>query len=140
MSIAAVLLPVFAQVALTLALLFWLGPVRVRAIRAGAVRPRDIVLGQKAWPEKAVKVGNSFDNQFQLPVLFYALVALALITRKADLPFVLLSWLFVATRLVHAAIHTGSNHLFNRCLAYLAGAVVLSLMWILFAVEILIAP
>jgi hypothetical protein len=139
MSVAAVLSPVFVQVALTFALLMRLGPVRVTLVRSGAVRPRDVALGQKAWPESAVKVGNSFDNQFQIPVLFYVLTALALITRKTDLFFVVLAWIFVLTRIVHAAIHITSNRMHLRFLAYAPGVAVLIIMWVVFAVEILAA-
>src|SRR3954454_6134733 len=131
MSIPLVLLPVFVQVGLTLGLLFWLGPMRVSALREGQVQPSEIVLGQKVWPARALQIGNAFDNQFQLPVLFYVIVALALFTRQADLLFVLMSWIFVVSRLVHAFIHTGSNHLVNRFRAYLVGVVVLTLMWII---------
>ncbi|MDQ0468431.1 MAPEG family protein [Labrys wisconsinensis] len=137
MSVQAVLLPVFAQVALTFALLIRLGLMRTGLVRSGAVKVRDIVLGQKAWPERATQTGNCFDNQFQIPVLFYVLTALALITRKADLLFVVLAWVFVMTRLVHAGIHTGSNRLSQRFYAYAAGVAVLLLMWVIFALDIL---
>jgi hypothetical protein len=102
MTIPAVLLPVFVLVALTFALLFWMGSARLRALKGGEVGVPDIALRQAAWPERPTQISNAYDNQLQLPVLFYALVPLALITRKADLLFVVLSWMFVATRLVHA--------------------------------------
>jgi hypothetical protein len=138
MSIQAVLLPVFVQVALTFVLMFWMGGVRVAAISRGEVKIRDMALGQPAWPERETQIANSYHNQFQLPVLFLVLVAFALITRKADLLFVLLSWLFVLLRLVHAYVHVTSNHVPTRFRWYLIGAVVLLLMWIIFAVRILL--
>jgi len=138
MSTAAILLPLFVEVALTLGLLFWLGPIRVGAIRAGAVEVKHVALGQKAWPERALQIGNAFDNQFQLPVLFYVLTILALVTQKAGALFVLLAWAFVISRLVHAYIHTSSNAMQQRFYAYVAGTVVLSLMWIAFAIQILL--
>jgi hypothetical protein len=137
MSIQAVLLPVFVQVALTFALLFWMGSARVAALKGGKVKIRDIALGQPAWPERETQIANCFHNQLQVPVLFYVLAALALITRKADLLFVVLSWLFVLLRLGHAWIHVSSNHVPTRFYWYLAGAVVLLAMWIVFAVQIL---
>jgi len=139
MTIPAVLLPVFVQVGLTFFLLFWMGAVRLRALKGREVRLGDIALRQPAWPERPTQISNAYDNQFQLPVLFYALVPLALITRKADLLFVVLSWIFVATRLAHAAIHTTSNNVQQRFMAFLAGAVVLLIMWIVFAAHILLA-
>src|SRR6476646_6462953 len=109
MSLQAVLLPVFVQIALTFALLAWLAYQRVNALKRGEVRPADIALGQRAWPEPLQKLSNAFENQLELPMLFYVLVILAIIARKADLLFVILSWLFVASRFAHAFIHTGSN-------------------------------
>ena len=138
MTVAAVLLPVFVQVGLTFFLLFWMGAVRLRALKGREVRVGDIALRQPAWPERPTQISNAYDNQFQLPVLFYALVPLALITRKADLLFVVLSWIFVATRLAHAAIHTTSNNVQQRFMAFLAGAIVLLIMWIVFAAHILL--
>jgi hypothetical protein len=138
MTIPAVLLPVFVQVGLTFFLLFWMGAVRLRALKGREVRLGDIALRQPAWPERPTQISNAYDNQFQLPVLFYALVPLALMTRKADLLFVILSWLFVATRLAHAAIHTTSNNVQQRFMAFLAGAIVLLIMWIVFAAHILL--
>jgi hypothetical protein len=72
-----------------------------------------------------------------MPVLFYVLVVLAIFTRKADLLFVIMSWIFVVLRIVHAYIHTTSNHVGHRFYAFLAASVVLLLMWIIFAVRVL---
>lgn len=137
MTIQAVLLPVFVQVALTFALLYWSGYVRVGHTRRGEVKLRDIALRQANWPEQATKIGNSLLNQFEIPVLFYALVAFALLTRKADLAFVVLSWIFVLSRLLHAFIHTTSNRVSRRFYAYSVGTVTLLVMWVIFALRIL---
>jgi hypothetical protein len=132
------LLAVFVMVGLTLVLLFWTGFIRVRAIKRGEVRMGDIALGQN-WPPRVQQISNAYHNQFQLPVLFYILVAFALITRKADLLFVVMAWMFVVARLAHAAIHVTSNYVPNRFYAFTVGAVILGLMWIIFAVRILLA-
>jgi hypothetical protein len=136
MSISAILAPLFVQVGLTFVLLFWMGRSRIAVLRSGGVKVKDIALGERVWPVKVQQVANAFHNQFELPILFYGLVALALITRKADLAFVVMAWIFVATRLVHAYIFTTSNRVSQRFMAFLAGAVILMLMWILFAVRI----
>ncbi len=139
MSVPAVLAPLFAQVALTFGLLFWMGRLRVAALRAREVRMQDIALAQRgAWPERITRIGNAYQNQFETPVLFYALIALALVTRQADLLFVAMSWLYVLTRLVHAAIYTTSNVVPRRFQVFLVGTAILTLMWLIFAVRILI--
>ena len=139
MSVQAVLLPVFVLVFMTAALLFWMGFARVGSLKQGAVRMGDIALGQPNWPPRVIQIGNAYHNQFQLPVLFYVLVALALFTRKADLLFVVMSWLFVLARLGHAFVHVTTNRVPVRFYAFVAGAAVLLLMWIIFAVRILVA-
>ncbi|MBD2747869.1 MAPEG family protein [Microvirga sp. BT688] len=136
MSISAVILPVLVQVGLTLILLFWMGRTRVGHLRKGEVKVRDIALGERNWPSRVTQIQNSYHSQFELPVLFYALVALALITRKADMLFVVMSWMFVVSRLVHAAIHTTSNKISLRFMAFLVGVLILAAMWIIFAIRI----
>jgi hypothetical protein len=73
-----VLLPVFVQVGLTFALLFAMATARTQAIRAGETKLKDIALRQPNWPEHPTQIANCFSNQFELPVLFYVLIALAL--------------------------------------------------------------
>src|SRR5918997_2495171 len=133
MTVDAILLPLFVQVGLTFFLLFWMGSVRVGAIRRREVAMRDIALRQPAWPERPTQIANAFHNQLELPLLFYVLVILALFTRKADTFFVVLAWMFVTTRLVHAGIHVASNDVQRRFYAFLVGAIILLVMWVVFA-------
>jgi hypothetical protein len=139
MSLASVLLPLFVQVALTFVLLLWVGNTRVGAVKRKEVKVADIALGQGNWPARITQIGNNYNNQLQLPVLFYVLVILAWITRKADLLFVLLSWVFVVSRIAHAWVHTSTNDMQSRFYAFAAGAFVLLIMWAIFALRILLA-
>ena len=139
MTIRAILLPVFVQVGLTFCLLFWMGRRRVAALRSREVAMADIALGQSAWPKEVTQVGNAYHNQLQVPVLFYVAVILAMATRKADLLFVALEWLFVASRFAHAFIHVTSNRVQRRFAAFVFGVAVLALMWIALAVGVLLA-
>jgi hypothetical protein len=138
MSIQAVLLPLFVEVALTFALLIWMGQQRSEALRTGQVQARDIALRQPNWPTGALQVGYSFQNQFELPVLFYVLTILAWITRHADWLFVVMAWIFVLSRIVQAYIHCTDNRVRLRGAAYGVGAVVLLIMWTIFAVRIIL--
>jgi hypothetical protein len=139
MSIPAVLLPVFVLVAMTAVLNIWMGWSRTSSVRRGAVKIRDIALGERNWLKHTQQLSNAFHNQFELPVLFYALVAFALITRQADMLFVVLSWIFVAFRLLHAYIMVTTNYVPRRAQVHFIGSGVLILMWLIFAVRILLA-
>ncbi len=140
MYVTATLLPVFVQVALTFAVLFRLGAVRLKAIRAGGLVREEVVMGDTGWPPIVRQASNCFRNQFELPVLFYVLVVLALLTRQASDLFLVLAWLFVISRIVHAIVHTTHNHVGWRFGAFAFGALVLLAMWVLFALAILLAP
>ena len=139
MTIQMVLLPVFVQIALTFALLIWMARARTSSVSRGETKIRDIALRQPAWPAQATQISNCYDSQFQLPLLFYVLVILAWVTRQADLVFVVTAWIFVLARLAHAYVHTTSNHVPTRFWVFAVGMLVLLLMWIIFAIRILIA-
>jgi len=138
MSIQAVLLPLFVQVALTFVLMFWMAFSRIGAIKRKETRMADVALGQLNWPPRVQQISNNYHSQLQLPLLFYVLTILAVITRHADLVFVMMAWGFVPTRLLHAYIHTGSNFVRHRFNAFALGAFILLAMWIIFAVRILL--
>jgi hypothetical protein len=138
MSIQAVLLPLFVEVALTFVLLFWMGSARYAAVRRGDVHARDVALGQPNWPKRETQIANAYHNQLQLPVLFYLLTVLVIVTRHADLLFVVLAWVFVVFRLVHAYIHVTSNRMVLRFAAFAVAAIVLALMWAIFLLQILL--
>jgi hypothetical protein len=139
MSVSSLLLPVFVEVGLTFYLMSMMFVHRSRALRTGTVKPTDIALREQRWPVRATQYANCFHNQFELPVLFYAVVAFILTTSTNSFVFVLLAWIFVAARLVHAWIHTGANVVEQRAYAMAASAVALFLMWLIFAVRILIS-
>ena len=133
MSEWAIIQPLLVEVLLTFLLGLWLGVLRARAVAGRAVRVRDIVLGQKAWPGRVQQVSNSFQNQFEVPVLFYLVVVLAIQTGRIGPLLVGLAWGFVVLRLVHAAIHVTTNKLRPRFMAFLGATVVLAAMWLVFA-------
>lgn len=138
MSVQMVLLPVFALVGLAFALLLGMASARGRALKERETSLKDIALGQPNWPERVTQIGNCFSNQFEIPVLFYVLIALALPLHKADLVIVLLSWVFVVTRFVHAGIFVTSNNVRQRGMVWFAGVLVLLAMWLTFALKILL--
>ena len=139
MSIQAVLLPLFVLVLLTFVLGFWAAYLRVQAVRSGEVRPRDVALREPNWPPRVLKVLHAFLNQLELPLLFYVLTILAWITKQADLLFVVMAWVFVALRILHAVVHVTSNNLGQRAILFIVGAAVLALMWAIFILRILFA-
>lgn len=126
-----------AQGALALGLAWYLGFIRIPMILKGEVKVRDIALSRDGWPERERKVSNALDNQFQLPLLFYAgcIVAVFLGPTWFDL---VLAWAFVVTRYVHAAIHITDNNVVRRFWAYTAGLAVLTLFWLVLLFQLIV--
>ena len=138
MSVPSVLLPVFVMIGLTFALLIGMVGARRSALVSRETKIKDIALGQQNWPVRATQIGNCYRNQFELPVLFYVLIAIALPIRHADFIIVVLSWVFVIARMIHAGVFVSSNNLGRRSMAWLVGALVLLVMWVYFALRILL--
>jgi hypothetical protein len=138
MTVQSVLLPVFAQVALTIFLMLWMARTRFAAVGAGEVTPKELKRDWTSWPERPTQIASSFHNQFELPVLFYVVVLAALITTQADYLFVILSWFFVVARLIHAYVHTGKNDIRRRFQAFFLGAILLIILWLYFFLKLFI--
>ncbi len=130
------LMPVFVHVLLVTRVAAQLGSARFGAVSSGAVKRRDILIDNRNWPDSVRQISNNFDNQFQAPLIWYACVGYQLITGLADWPAIVMSWIFVVSRIVHSYIHIGSNKLPDRFYAFLFGSLVLTAMWIWFALRL----
>jgi hypothetical protein len=130
-----ILLPVFGQVLITFAVFVVMGGRRRNALISKATRVKDIALGQDAWPEDATKAANNFSNQFEVPVLFYAVSAFALVTKSVDAWMLGFAALFVIARAIHAMIHVGGNAVMNRAYAYFVSVAAVLGMWVLLMVR-----
>ena len=137
MTFTDFLLPVFVQVLLIFLLLGFMGRERLGSLSSGEVKADDVLLSDASYTTRARQFGNCFRNQFELPMLFFVLIAFLLITRLGDILMLALAWAFVLTRYAHAYIHTTNNDLNWRFRAYAAGVVVLAAMWVLFAIKVL---
>jgi hypothetical protein len=123
------------QGAIALVLLWVLGAIRVPMVASGKMPVEHIALSRDPWPEQEKRVSNAFDNQFQLPVLFYVACGLALYL-AADWIEAALAWLFVLSRIIHAVIFAANNYVYGRFFAYTFGYGVLCLLWLDLAVRL----
>lgn len=130
--------PVLVQAFLTLMLLFWMGKERYAAVRSGEVVSNEPGV-QPTWKGRAGTISNAFHNQLEMPILFYVVVILAMLTGSADYPMTALAWVYVILRVVHAAIHTTYNKIAHRFLVYLLSNLILVAMWVKLAIHVLTA-
>ncbi len=80
--------------------------------------------------------GNNLGNLFEMPVLYFALAPLLILTNLADGAQPVLAWLFVLLRGLHSAIHIRSRNPMPRFGAYLASCLALFAMWSIFAIRL----
>jgi hypothetical protein len=132
------LLPAFIHVGWIFALVLRLGGGRVHSARAREVNIKEVAFDNSKWPGKLRQLASNYENQFEIPVLYYAVLPLLLVTGLADSVTVVLSWAFVLTRIAHSLIHTGRNVLVNRFYAFVAGVTCLMLMWLWFALRLFV--
>ncbi len=119
------------------ALIFLVGlyavSVRVRYARSGKVRLGYFkTMDAKAYdaPEYLVRVGRHYDNLMQLPLLYFATIAIALALNVESALAQAAAWTFVVSRVAHSYVHLGSNHVLQRMFAFLLGWLCLVAMWI----------
>jgi hypothetical protein len=140
MSVQAILLPLFLEVILTFLLFFWMAYLRTSDFNAGAVRPEDVALREPNWPKRTMQFANAFANQLELPVLFYVLTILEYVTHFAGIVFVVLAWIFVLFRYLHAYVHVTSNIVRSRGALFGVSSFVLAVMWAIYIFEVLTQP
>jgi hypothetical protein len=132
------LMPVVLHFFMTAGIAIVLGRKRFKAVRSGRVKRDDILNNTNNWPDDVLKFGRNFDNQFQIPILWYALTAFSMIMKSVDPILVLMSWIFLGLRVFHTSVHIGPNTLPLRFYAFVGGFVLLIIMWLWFAVRIFV--
>lgn len=123
--------PAFAMVALTWVVQLRMYFVRIAEMRRLRIRPQAVATSAQASQRFVdTRAADNFRNLFELPVLFYlALVVAYAIGAGGDAATLALAWAFVALRFLHSIVHCSYNRVMHRFLAYLAGSLVLWLMW-----------
>ncbi|MBU0538005.1 MAG: MAPEG family protein [Gammaproteobacteria bacterium] len=134
-----ILLPVLLQVLLTITLYIKLNIVKVRAAKAGDVNEERRSLHDDAWPDYVLKINNCIRNQFEVPILFYVLAISFALINAVDLSVLIMSCLFVASRVAHAYIHTGSNYVPARRKIFTFGVIIVLMMALMLAGALLSA-
>jgi len=134
------LLPVFAHVLLVSLIANALGRARVRVAKSGAVKLANIAIDSSGWPDNVRKLANAYQNQFEQPLLFLAVIAFILIFGLADIVSLVLASLYMAARYAHAYVHTGSNKVMPRFRMFLLSNAFLVLLWLWFGLRLVISP
>jgi len=128
-------LPVIALVALTAVVWLLMFVYRNVAVAGGkaSIRYYEAYTGETP-PEWVERPARTFMNLLEVPVLFYVVCILMLQTGSWDGTQVALAWLFVAMRVLHAAVYIGLNVVPLRLVTYVMGCITLGVIWSRFAI------
>jgi hypothetical protein len=122
--------PMAAMVLLTFVVLIRMFRARVRAVKAGDVDAGYYKTYQEGKEPRAVaQLSRHLVNMFESPTLFYAACIAGMVVGQNATILVALAWLYVAMRVLHAYVHTGSNRLLPRIKIYFSSWLVLLGMW-----------
>ncbi|MDR7032329.1 MAPEG family protein [Mesorhizobium sp. BE184] len=136
MSPTAILWPMLAHVLLVYMAYLVLGVRRRRTVMTGATKVGQFKVRSQE-PEISATAAANVMNQFELPVLLYALCLALYVTDGVSYITLALTWIFVAIRYFHAWVHLTSNDLRLRSGSFALGFLVLGLGWIWLALHIL---
>lgn len=128
------LYPLFAMVLLTLAVGIIALRTRIASVKSGQLDARYFRNMQVATgatiPERVVITTRCFNNQFEVPVLFYTGGVAALALDQVTIYTLVLGWGFVISRCLHAWIHLTYNNVLHRMNTFLVGLVLLLALWL----------
>jgi hypothetical protein len=111
-----------------LAYMYYMFVSRKKAIVQKEVRARYFKSYQGETTERLQVIQNHFNNQFQVPILFFIVSVLCLQQNKVTIVTIIFAILFVLTRLMHSFIHLGENHPLKRAMIYFLGVVLIGCM------------
>lgn len=122
--------PMFAMVLLTFIVGCCTAFIRISSAYSGKVNPKYFrVMGNYEIPDSIAKFGRNFDNQFEVPTLFYAACLVDITLNLNSALFVMLAWVFVSLRVVHSLIHLTYNHPMHRFFPFILSFLCVLAMW-----------
>lgn len=139
MNTELLLAAMLIQITLTLSVFIALAAAKAKALKKGDVDRKQAALHNNAWPDYVLKISNNIQNQFQTPVLFYALCFGFIVMDAVDTLALAGAWFYVLSRLAHAYIHTTSNYVPMRLRVFTLGVLALTFMVGLLAVRLIMS-
>jgi len=123
-----VLYPIFAMLALTLAVMVRMGLARYRAVVRREVDHRYYEVYQGEEPKHLRVLSRHFSNLVETPPLFYVACLIAFVTEQQGGLVIGLAWAYVALRFLHTYIHLGRNVVALRFRVFVLSIVVLTVL------------
>lgn len=109
---------------------------RFRAVKTKKIHPSYFKTYQADAPDHLKVMENHYNNQFQVPVLFFIANLVAMQTQSVSGLYLTLACLFFISRMAHSYIHLGSNIVMHRAGTFFFGILTLLGLWIAILINI----
>jgi hypothetical protein len=137
MEPTAILWPMLAMMTLTLTVTGALGLARNIALKRGTVSLRVFrTFSESGETERLLAMRRNLANLYELPTIFIALCLTVFVAGLVNEVLVGLAWAFVASRVVHSAIHVTTNNVLHRFLVFVSGVTMVLVMLVVVAVRL----
>lgn len=125
------LYPMFVMVVLTFVIACIAVKARFTSVKNKTVRASyyRLMNGQEI-PDVITKTTRNFNNQFEVPTLFYVVCSLYIFWDINSYFALIIAWLFVILRIIHSYIHLTYNHVLHRMLAFWFSLLCVMGLWI----------
>ena len=112
--------------------------VRIGEMKKHRIHPQSVATSvQAANRYHNVQAADNFRNLFEVPVLFYALIALAIAIGNIPKWLTIGAWSFVFLRYLHSFIHCTYNKVMHRFAAFGLSFLIIVVLWILFLISLI---
>lgn len=136
---ASLIEPMLVMMLITLVVWVWMYVRRLSHMQGKGLAPQAMARPEveAKFPDEVVAPSNNLRNLFELPVLFYALCVVLIVSVQVDDTYVYTAWGFVILRGLHSLIHCTVNVVMARFTAYLLSGLCLWFMLVRAAIELL---
>jgi hypothetical protein len=120
MQQTAIFAPFFAMILLTFVVWVYMYARRISFMRSSNLKPEQLTPAELARlsPPHVSNPSDNLKNLFEVPTIFYALALYLFVTDQVDLVYLIASWVFVALRIAHSAVHCTVNIIILRFWLY----------------------
>ena len=123
--------PVMAQLLIPILVLLLNGKRKSADVKSGNFDREKAAMNNEAWSKPVVLTSKNLANQFQLPVIFYVLCLILASIDAVTVTVLVVAWIFVVTRYVHAYVHVSTNYVPVRMRVFLLGTLFLFVLFAL---------
>lgn len=125
--------PVLAQILIPLVVLILNGKRKADDVKSGGFDRDKAAMDNEAWGKPTILTSKNLANQFQFPVVFYVLCLVLASLSAVSTAVLVVAWLFVVARSIHAYVHVTTNYVPARLRAFIFS---IALLMVLFGLTV----